>query len=142
RAIEGPLRIPLGRSVQPRPRPRARARLPRRNAARRRSESVALLLDVRAAFLLDEDHARRPRLRGFARRQRRGGAAEGSCGEGPRISGKRGRDLSVAGQTKLFLPPMPSTSSGFFDRRARGARFVGPSMTTRASISAFCDVGI
>src|SRR5205823_1689452 len=128
----------------PRPRPRTRARLPRRNPSGRGREGVALLLDVRSALLLDEDHAGRPRLRRVARRQRRGGPAEGSCGEGPRISGKRERDLSIVGQAGLFLPPMPSTRSGFFGVFARGARFVGPSITTRASTDAstFCDVGI
>ncbi len=63
RALEGALRIPLGRSVQPRTRSGDGTRLPRRDAARAGREGRALLLDVRSAFLLDEDHARRARLR-------------------------------------------------------------------------------
>ena len=39
------------------------ASVPRRDAPRRRREGRALLLDVRPAFLLDEDHAGRARLR-------------------------------------------------------------------------------
>ena len=39
------------------------ARLPRRDAAGARREGRALLLDVRTAFLLDEDHAGRARVR-------------------------------------------------------------------------------
>ena len=39
------------------------ARVPRRNAAGSRREGRALLLDVRPAFLLDEDHPRRARIR-------------------------------------------------------------------------------
>jgi len=46
---------------------RTRQRLPRRDAAAGRREARALLLDVRAAFLFDEDHAGRARIRREAR---------------------------------------------------------------------------
>ena len=48
RAVEGALRVPLGRPVQPRPRSRQGARVPRRDAAAGRRQARALLLDVRA----------------------------------------------------------------------------------------------
>ena len=63
---QGALRVPLGRSVQPRPRSGHGARVSRRDAAAGRREDRALLLDVRPALLLDEDHAGRARLRGEA----------------------------------------------------------------------------
>ena len=63
RAVESALRVPLAGPVQPEPRSRHRAAVPRRNAARAGREDRALLLDVRPAFLLDEDHAGRARLR-------------------------------------------------------------------------------
>lgn len=55
RAVRRPLRVPLGGPVQPRPRPGHGALLPRRDAAGRAREDGALLLDVRAEVLLDED---------------------------------------------------------------------------------------
>ena len=67
-AVQGALRIPLGRSVQPRPRSGQGARIPRRDPAAGRRKARAFLLHVRPALLLDEDHAGRPRLRGEARR--------------------------------------------------------------------------
>ena len=63
RALEGALRVPLGGPVQPRPRSGHGARVPRRDAAAGRRQARALLLDVRPALLLDEDHAGRARLR-------------------------------------------------------------------------------
>ena len=63
RAVEGALRVPLGGPVQPRPRSGQGARVPRRDAAAARRQARALLLDVRPALLLDEDHAGRARLR-------------------------------------------------------------------------------
>ena len=63
RAVEGAVRVPLGGPVPPLARPRDGARVPRRDAAGRGREGRALLLDVRAALLLDEDHAGRARLR-------------------------------------------------------------------------------
>ena len=59
-----------------------RARIPRRDAAGRRREGRALLLDVRTAFLLDEDHAGRARVR----RARDGGEVRG-------VQGRWSRDL-------------------------------------------------
>ncbi len=48
RAVQGPLRVPLGGPVQPRARSRDGARVPRRDAAGRRREARPLLLDVRS----------------------------------------------------------------------------------------------
>ncbi len=89
RPEQGALRVPLGRSVQPRPRPRDRPRVPRRNPPAGRRQDRALLLHVRPALLLDEDHRRRPQirrrtgdLRGGGAEERDGGEVEGVCGEG------------------------------------------------------------
>ena len=59
-AVEGAIRVPLGGSVQPRARSGDRARVSRRNAAGRRCEGRALLLDVRAEVLLDGADAAGP----------------------------------------------------------------------------------
>src|SRR5260370_1284791 len=86
RALARPLRVPLGGPVQPLARPGDRALLPRRDPARRGRQDRALLLDVRAPLLLDEDHPGRARLRGQARdrgRDRRGGT--GPAGQGGRV---------------------------------------------------------
>ena len=61
--VQGAVRIPLGRPVQPGARPGKGEGISRRNAAGRRRKAGAFLLDVRAAFLLDEDHAGRSRIR-------------------------------------------------------------------------------
>ena len=55
---QGALRVPLGGPVQPGPRSGQGARIPRRDAAAARRQARALLLDVRTALLLDEDHRR------------------------------------------------------------------------------------
>ena len=72
RAIESEVRIPMGRPVQPGARPRTVARVPRRDLAAGRGKARALLLDVRAAFLLDEDHAGSARVRRAAQPERTG----------------------------------------------------------------------
>ena len=63
RAVEGALRVPLGRPVQPGPRSRQGEAVPRRDAPAGRREARAFLLHVRPALLLDEDHAGRARVR-------------------------------------------------------------------------------
>jgi phosphomethylpyrimidine synthase len=68
-AQQGPLRIPLARPVQPVARSRHGRAVPRPDAARRRRQDGALLLDVRAEVLLDEDHQE---VRDFAAKQNRG----------------------------------------------------------------------
>src|SRR6185295_11719047 len=109
----------------------------------RGSQGLAFLLDVRPSLLLDEDHAGRARLRRLARPQGRGSTEKGAFGEGGRISGKGGRDLSVGARKAPFLPPIPRTTSGFFCAVERSARPRCPSATTRTSFGAstFCETG-
>ena len=97
RAVEGALRVPLGGPVQPGARPRDRARVPRRDAAGRRRQARALLLDVRPALLLDEDHAGRARLRRVARRRRGEGARDGPRAEVRGVPARGGRDQNRSG---------------------------------------------
>ena len=59
RAEPRPLRIPLARPVQPVARPRHGRAISRPDAAGRRRQDRAFLLDVRPEILLDEDHARK-----------------------------------------------------------------------------------
>ena len=63
RAVEGAVRVPLGGSVQPGARSGDRARVPRRDAAGRRREGRALLLDVRTEVLQHGADAAGARLR-------------------------------------------------------------------------------
>ena len=78
--------------------PGNRARVPRRNASGTRREGRALLLDVRAAFLLDEDHAGSARVR----RARDGREVE-------RVRGKRSgglrRHLRCAPCSSIAMKP-------------------------------------
>ena len=83
------VRVPLGRPVQPVARSRHRARVPRRDAAGRRGQDGALLLDVRPEVLLDEDQPGRARLRGRARRGRRSRHRTRHEGKGRRVRGLR-----------------------------------------------------
>ena len=84
------LRVPLGGPVQPLARSRDGARLPRRDAARRGRQGRALLLDVRAALLLDEDHPGRARLRGRSTGSRaRPPRSPRACGTRRRSSRRR-----------------------------------------------------
>ena len=62
-AVEGAVRVPLGRSVQPGARSGDRARVSRRDAAGRGREGRALLLDVRPEVLQHGAHAAGPGLR-------------------------------------------------------------------------------
>ena len=98
RALQGALRVPLGGPVPPRARPRDGARVPRRDPAGRRREARPLLLDVRPALLLDEDHAGRARLRRLARRRRGQGARDRARGKvrGVSARGRRGLSKSLA----------------------------------------------
>ena len=73
RHLAGAVRVPLARPVQPRARHRHRARVPRRDAAQGGAQDRALLLDVRAEILLDEDQPRDPRLLGARRFRGRAG---------------------------------------------------------------------
>ena len=60
RAVQGALRVPLGRSVQPVARSRHGAQVPRRDVAGRWGQGRSLLFDVRAEVLLDGDHPADP----------------------------------------------------------------------------------
>ena len=90
---QGALRVPLGGPVQPRPRSGQGARVPRRDAAPGRRQARALLLDVRPAFLLDEDHAGCPRVRREAGHRRGRRDREGDGGEGRRVRPEGRGDL-------------------------------------------------
>jgi phosphomethylpyrimidine synthase len=70
RALQGALRVPLGRPVQSRSRPGQGARIPRRNPAQGIGQGRPLLLDVRPALLLDEDHSGRARFAAAAGHRR------------------------------------------------------------------------
>ena len=72
---------------------------PRRDAAAGRRQARAFLLDVRAAFLLDENHPGRARLRGEA------GLDEQAAAEGKRAWRKR-RSSSSSRVRKFFNPPL------------------------------------
>jgi phosphomethylpyrimidine synthase len=65
------------------------ARIPRRDPAAGRRQDRALLLHVRPALLLDEDHRRRAEICGRAGRGRRGGAQERPRGQVPASLSKR-----------------------------------------------------
>ena len=92
RAVEGAVRVPLGGPVQPGDGSGDGARLPRRDAAGRRRQGGALLLDVRAEVLLDGADAAGARLRGGAQPDQRGRAAGGHAGEVRGVQ-EGGRDL-------------------------------------------------
>ncbi|EWS55958.1 hypothetical protein X551_01196 [Methylibium sp. T29] len=96
RAVQGALRVPLDGPVQPFAGPRHRTRLPRRDPAQGRQQGGALLLDVRAEVLLDEDHPGGARLRRAARRQRGAGAGRRHGREVEPVPAGRRRDLHPA----------------------------------------------
>ena len=96
RAVEGALRVPLGGPVPPGARSRDRARVPRRDAAGRGREDRALLLDVRPALLLDEDHAGRARLRRARRASRRRRPSRRASRRRPRSSAARAARSTVS----------------------------------------------
>ncbi len=79
RALEGAVRVPMGRSVQPRAGSGDRSCIPRRDAAGRWCEGGALLLDVRSEVLQHGADAAGARLRARTRR-RRAGRARGRHG--------------------------------------------------------------
>ena len=96
RAVARALRVSLAGSVQPVAGSGDGARLPRRDAAGAGGEGRALLLDVRSALLLDEDHAGRARLRrGAGHRARRRRSRRGCARRRPR-SASRGRRSTSA----------------------------------------------
>src|SRR4030095_13941451 len=98
RTLAGALRVPLGGPVQPLARSGDRAVLPRRDPARRWSQGRALLLDVRAALLLDENHAGRAGLRGQARHlERNRGGGPGPAREGGGVQEDGRANLREAG---------------------------------------------
>ena len=93
RAVEGAVRVPLGGSVQPGARSGDRARLPRRDAAGRRREGRALLLDVRPEVLQHGADAAGARLRERARASTKPRRDGGHGGEGAGVQEGRNGDL-------------------------------------------------
>ena len=91
------------------------AGLPRRDAAGRRRQGRALLLDVRAEVLLDEDHPGRARLRRAEGRHRRRRARRRAC--------RRRRASSAAAAASSTS--RRGASGAAADRRARGAGSAG-----------------
>src|SRR3546814_4332317 len=105
RAEQSALRVPLGRPVQPGPRPGEGAAVPRRNIAAGGSQARALLLDVRTAFLLDENSPGCARLRSQDRRRRsRGaGARHGREVGGVQGAGRRGLSRAVSASLPVWI---------------------------------------
>jgi hypothetical protein len=89
RVEQGAVRIPLGGPVPSRPRSGEGQGVPRRNPAQGRAQAGALLLHVRPALLLDEDHPGRARLCG--------GAGAGRAG---RVGGRHGREVHAVPRTR------------------------------------------
>ena len=75
------------------PRPRDRPRIPRRNLAAGRRQDRALLLHVRPALLLDEDHRGRPQIRRRTRDLRGRGLEKRNGAKRPRVSRSGSRGL-------------------------------------------------
>jgi phosphomethylpyrimidine synthase len=92
RPEQGPLRVPLGRPVQPGPGPGQGQVLPRRDPAQGKRQGGPLLLHVRTAFLLHEDHPGCAGLRREAGHLRAGSPGERHGGEvgGVRAAGGGG----------------------------------------------------
>ena len=88
------LRISLGGSVQPELGPRHGARISRRDVAGAGSESGSLLLHVRPAFLLHENHPGRARVRSAKRYRGAGGVGNRHGGKGRGVQKERRKDLS------------------------------------------------
>jgi phosphomethylpyrimidine synthase len=109
RAVEGALRVPVAGPVQPGHGPRDRARVPRRDAAGRRRQGGALLLDVRPEVLLDGAHAAGARLRGRAQPHERGRAQRGDEREVRGVQEGR-RDLREQGLVAAGLQACPGGS--------------------------------
>ena len=81
--------------------------VPRRDAAAGGREARALLLDVRPALLLDEDHAGRARVRRAARAcrtSRRPGKGHGREGGGVRGAGRRDLPAGVTRRAPVEVP--------------------------------------
>ena len=85
RIVKSALRVSLGRPVQPRSRSRQGQGISRRDAAAGGRQARAFLLDVRAAFLLDENHPGRARVRSQAGLGRTGRFGQGDGRESDRV---------------------------------------------------------
>ena len=84
RAEPRPLRVPLARPVQPLARSRHGRAIPRPDAAGRRRQDRAFLLDVRAQILLDEDHPGGPGVCSPQSSRERGDGPSAAWWRGPR----------------------------------------------------------
>ena len=116
---------------------RHRAQIPRRDAAQGSPQGGALLLDVRAEVLLDEDHAGRAGLRGDAQRQGAGHGVDveevhrhgrgGLCRQGG------GREGSKQGSLSLILRRAPKARLEGWLLRLRVGFLVPPHPEARAA---------
>ena len=106
--VAGALRVPLARPVQPVARPRDGREVPRPDAARRRRQARAFLLDVRPQILLDADHPGDPRLRAGGH----GGKVEGLPRAGRRDLHRRTRPRSGGGGMSPLPFPPPRAGEG------------------------------
>ena len=129
---QGALRVPLGGPVQPVARSRHGARVPRRDAAAGRREGRALLLDVRPALLLDEDHAGRARLRGRRRASRPTKPSRPDCARRPPRSASRVRPSTSATRPR-------EASEGAMLKR--WTRFAAMTFAVAAGAIAGCTTG-
>src|ERR1700730_14816763 len=121
------IRFPLAGSVQSRSRSRYSAAVSRRNAAERGAKNRAFLLDVRAAVLLDEDHARSSR-RSFSdgrARQRHGGKER-------RVFGERRQALRVRGRAAQTVHRFKKAKGG---PRAAASHRAAPAPLRRKQFS-------
>ena len=122
RAVQGALRVPLAGPVQPVARPDDGEGLPRRDAAGRRGQARALLLDVRAELLLDADD------RGRARdgRGRDGGEGAGVPRQGRRDLSARHHQAADDDQHDLKKKlPVPSVTTRGGSMQSPASREIG-----------------
>ena len=130
-AVEGAVRVPLGGSVQPGARSGDRARLPRRDAAGRRRQGRALLLDVRAEVLQHGADAAGARLRGTKGLEDARGRRGRTRGEVARVPAGT-RDLRPTPDEAVLQPATPDEARGMIDAGAQNAATIWITVGNRA----------